>query len=255
MKKLILSLIPLAWAAVACNTVSIEEPARYGQLSVALADEPVIEVQTKSGTALDKGTDAAKEYDVSVFNSSDEKQGETVTFYDFETQTLPFGTYYVTAENCTEEEAEVGNGKMRLAGRSEDVALSLENLSGTASVECAVTNAKVAVEFDSSVSEKFTDLKVKLTGGTTTDRQDKGITIEESREVIETWFNPSTLSYTISATGVQAVTGTKDLDAKDNIKILVKVNQQTGTLTVSAVSVDESINEGGQITGSFNPYL
>ena len=255
MKKLILSLIPLACVAVACNTVSIEEPARFGQLSVALADEPVIEVQTKSSTALDKETDAAKEYDVSVFNSSDEKQGETVTFYDFKTQTLPFGTYYVTAENCTEEEAEVSNGKMRLAGKSANVALSLENLSGTASVECTVTNAKVAVEFDSSVSGKFTDLNVKLTGGTTSVRQDSGITITESSEVKETWFNPSTLSYIISATGVQAVTGTKDLEAKDNIKILVKVNQQTGTLTVSAVSVDESINEGGQIPGSFNPYL
>ena len=252
MKKLILSLIPLACAAVACNTVSIEEPARYGQLSVALADEPVIEVQTKSGTALDKETNAAKEYDVSVFNSSDEKQGETVTFYEFQTQTLQFGTYYVTAENCSEEEAENGNGKMRLAGRSENVTLSLENLSGTASVECTVTNAKVAVEFDSFVSEKFTDLNVVLKGGTTSARKNTGITITESSEVKETWFNPSTLSYTISATGVQTVTGTKVLEAKDNIKILVKV--KTGTLDVSIVSVDE-INVNDSINGSFNPYL
>lgn len=253
MKKLLLSLIPLACAAVACNTVRIEEPVRYGQLSVALADEPVIEVQTKGGTALNKGSEDAKAYKVSVFNSSGEQQGETATFYDFQAQTLPFGTYYVTAENCTEEEAENLNGMMRLAGKSDNVTLSLENLRGTASVECTVTNAKVTVEFDSSVS-KFTDLNVKLTGGTTGTRRSSGITITESTEDKETWFNPSILSYTISATGVQSVTGTRDLKAKDNIKILVKLNQQTGELSVSAVSVDESITEGGQIDGSFNPY-
>lgn len=254
MRKFILSLIPCLFAAVACNTVSMEQPVQYGTLSVALADEPSIEVQTKTGSALDKTSDEAKNYVVRVFNSDNKQQGPDATFFDFQPMTLALGTYTVTAENCTEDVAESGNGKIRLAG-SDVVTLDASSLTGRADIECTVTNAKVAVEFDSSVSGKFTDLNVKLTGGTTSVRQTNGITITEDSEVKETWFNPSTLSYTISATGVQAVTGTKVLEAKDNIKILVKVNQQTGTLTVSAVSVDESINEGDQIDESFNPYL
>lgn len=261
MKKFILSLIPFACAVAACNTVSIEQPVQYGELSIALADEPALEVETKAAETLDKTSEAAKDYTVRVFNSSNQQQGEDVSYYAFETMKLPLGTYYVTAENCSEADAESGNGKMRLYGKSDDVSLSLETLYQAASVACEVTNAKVSVEFDASVSGLFTDLKVVLKGGTTTGRQNEGITINETAAgaVTETWFNPSTLSYTISGIFKQnskeiTVNGSRELQVKDNIKLLVKVNVESGQLTVATITVDETISNQETIEGEFNPY-
>lgn len=252
MKKFILSLIPLACTIAACNSVSIEEPDMYGTLSVALADEPVIEVCTKAVTELKKDSDDAKNYQVRIFNFEGVQQGDAVSFYDFKAQTLPFGTYYVTAENCTEsaaEAAEEGNGQMRLAGKSSGVELSPEHLMNTASVECVVTNARVSVQFDSSIRGRLESLQVVLNGGTTPNRQ---IIVPESENVTVTWFNPSTLSYTISATGIKSITSEgKKLSAKDDILILVKASQ--GKLSVETINVDGLKKE--DITGSFNPYL
>lgn len=261
MKKLILSLIPFACALASCNTVSIEQPVQYGELSVSLTDEPVIEVQTKAETPLDKTSEDAKSYYVSVYNSEHVLQGQRVSYFDFTTQTLQLGTYYVTAENCTAAEAESGNGKMRLYGESADVTLSLENLVQTASVKCEVVNAKVSVEFDSSVTGLFTDLKVVLKGGTTEDRQKTGVTVNETAAgvVTETWFNPSTLSYTISGVFTQIskeinVSDTIELEAKDNIKLLVKVNAENGQLSIATITVDNSIKQEILEDGEFNPY-
>lgn len=220
----------------------------YGTLSVALADEPVIEVCTKAAAELKKDSNDAKNYQVSIFNSKGVQQGKTVSFYDFKAQTLPFDTYYVTAENCTEFDAEKDKGQMRLAGKSSGVELSPEHLMNTASVECVVTNARVSVQFDSSIRGRLEGLQVVLNGGTTPNRQ---IIVPESENVTVTWFNPSTLSYTISATGIEPMTKEKGLDAKDDILILVKASQ--GKLSVETITVDGLKKE--DITGSFNPYL
>lgn len=259
MRKFILSLIPFACAAVACNTVSMEQPVQYGTLSVALADEPSIEVQTKTVSALDKTSDEAKNYVVRVFNSENQQQGTDATFFAFQPMTLALGTYTVTAENCSEDEAESGNGKMRLAG-SDEVTLDAASLNGTAEIECTVTNAKVAVEFDSSVQQNFSDLKVVLKGGTTDSRKSTGITVERTGTgvVTETYFNPSELTYTISGTFEDGETSktisgtyTRELSAKDNIKLLVKLNLD-GKISVSTIEVDDIKTDN--ISGEFNPY-
>jgi len=258
MKKFILSLIPFACAVAACNTVSIEQPVQYGELSIALADEPVLEVETKAAETLDKTSEAAKDYTVRVFNSSNQQQGEDVSYYAFETMKLPLGTYYVTAENCSEADAESGNGKMRIAGQSSNVTLDVNNLSQEPTVSCGVTNAKVTVAFDSSVSGKFSNLKVVLEGGT---ERTSSLTVNETEAGVEneTWFNPSTLNYTISGKFNSldkdvSLTGSRTLEAKDNIKILVKVNLENGQLSIATIEVDDSINMEEDIEEEFNPY-
>ncbi len=268
MKKFNLSLLAASCLFAACNTAKIEDPVQYGTLSVALADEPVVEVVTKAATVLDKNSAEAEKYAVSVYDEAGTKQGSTVSFKAFAPVTLPLGTYYVTAENCTETEAEEGNGQMRLYGRSDNVELSLNSLVQTAEVNCEVVNSKVSVEFEPSSLGIITDLKVVLKGGTTDYRMNTGLVIEAPEpitetsitetSITETWFNPSTLSYTISGKfngkDVTPVTGTRELAAKDNIKLLVKVNKDNGQLSVASITVDTTINQGETIEPGFNPY-
>ena len=258
MKKFNLSLLAASCLFAACNTAKIEDPVQYGTLSVALADEPVVEVVTKAATALDKESAEAENYAVSVYDEAGTKQGSTVSFKAFAPVTLPLGTYYVTADNCTETEAEEGNGQMRLYGRSDNVELSLNSLVQTAEVNCEVVNSKVSVEFEPSSLGIITDLKVVLKGGTTESRKETGLVIAASESITETWFNPSTLSYTISGkfngNDVTPVTGTRELGAKDNIKLLVTVNKDNGQLSVASITVDTTINQGETIEPGFNPY-
>lgn len=257
MTNKILTAAALALMTVAC-TQKIDEPLQYGQLSVALSGEPSVEVVTKA-YALDKTSEDAKDYTVRIYDKADAAAPKyAASYYDFATQILPLGTYYVTAENCTEVEAETGKGQMRLAGQSADVTLSADALTGTATVECTVTNAKVSVQFDASVAGRFTGLKVTLSGGTT---RTEAITVAETDVVTETWFNPSLLTYTIS--GIFTGSGMNKevnlsksigLAAKNNILLLVKVNLENGQLMPS-VTVDTQIDDPTEVPGEFNPYI
>jgi hypothetical protein len=248
----------LALMAVACST-EVKETLQYGELSVALSGEPVIEALTKAPVALDPQSKDAENYTVRIFNDADAVQYEE-TYAEFAAQRLQLGTYYVTAENCTEAEAEAGNGKMRLYGRSADVNLSAEALSQTAEVGCTVANAKVSVEFDSSVQGRFSGLQVTLAGGTTPDRS-LTIAQTEAGVITETWFNPSSLTYTISGTFTGSgmtkpveIVKTITLEAKNNIKLLVRVNLENGQLSPS-ITVDTDIDNLQETTEEFNPYM
>jgi hypothetical protein len=260
MKKFILNLIPLACAAVACNTVSIEQPVQYGQLGVALS-EPTVELVTKAPTSLLQTDTEAANYTVRVYDTSGAEKYES-SYSSFVAQKLPLGTYYVTAENCTEddaENAEDGKGKMRLFGRSTDITLSAAQLSQTATVNCTVANARVSVKFDESVKNRFSGLKVTLSGGT---KRDEVIGINETESNVETvyWFNPSELTYTISGTFTasgmnQTVSIEKkiSLEAKNNVQLVVKVNLENGQLMPSLI-FDTQIDDLTEFLEEFNPY-
>lgn len=245
--------------AVAC-TQKADEPLQYGELSVALSGEPTVEVVTKAPQTLEQTAPEAASYVVRIFDSSDDSKKYEETYAEFETQRLPLGTYYVTAENCTETQAEEGNGKMRLYGLSEEVTIAPETLTPTATVNCVVTNAKVSVQFDESVAGRFSGLQVTLAGGTTPDRS-LTIAQTEAGVITETWFNPSSLTYTISGTFTGSgmnkpveIVKTITLEAKNNIKLLVRVNLENGQLSPS-IKVDTDIDNLQETTEEFNPYM
>lgn len=254
MTNKILAATALVILAVAC-TQKAEQPLRYGTLAVNLSGEPVVDVVSKTPVTLEQESSEAANYMVRIYNSVNEKKYES-PFNTFKPQVLPLGTYYVTAENCSATEAEVDNGKMRLYGRSSDVTLSLENLSQSATVDCVVVNGKVTVVYDASVNGRFSDLKVVLTSG------DRSLTVNETATGVETetWFNPATVTYSISGTfdpsGVnQQVNVSKTIEVKErsNIKLLVKVNLNNGQL-VPNVTFDTSIDDQVTESGEFNPY-
>lgn len=249
MTNKILTAMALALMSIAC-TQKVDQPLQYGEISVALAGDPAIDVATKA--AVELSAEEAAAYTVRIFDIAGTKKYES-TYKAFEAQRLPLGTYYVTAESCSETSAEEGHGKMRLYGRSADLTLSTAALQQTAKVDCTVSNAKVSVAFDSSVSGRFDGLKVVFS------KKDRTLEVPESAIVTETWFNPSEVSYTISgiftATGKNVtLTGNLSLEAKDNIKLVVKVSLDNGQILVPTITVDTTIGAQEEKTEEFNPY-
>lgn len=257
MKNKILTAMALSLLAVACTRM-VDEPLLYGELGVALSGEPSVEVVSKAPQTLDPESDEADAYMVRIFDSAHQQKYEAA-YSAFQTQTLPLGAYYVTAENCSEAQAEEGNGKMRLYGRSAEVTLAPEALVLTATVNCTVANAKVSVQFDESVAGRFSDLQVSLSGGTT--RTAPVVVAQTATEVVtETWFNPSELTYTISGTFTSGgankpveISKTVQLQAKSNIKLVVKVNLANGQL-MPDVTFDTQMDDSTEVPGEFNPY-
>ncbi len=262
MKKNFLCVIGLACMAVACNSV-IDKPVQYGEISVSMG-EPEVEVITKAPETLDKNSAEAAAYTVSIFEKGVAEAVYSKNYQEFQTQKLPLDkTYYVTAENCTEaaaEEADGGNGRMRLFGQSTDILLSLANISHTATVNCEVVNAKVSVSFDASTTGYFENLKVVL------NRADPArvITVNQSADVTDVWFDAgSSVSYTITGT-FKSGTYSKEvnmssksnleLEAKSHVKINVSVDLSNGQILIPTITCDTSLGAPSTEDNIFNPY-
>ncbi len=251
MKRIIFYATALACMAVACNSVEDPTvPVQYGEISVSLG-EPDLEVITKA--ALPDDTD---NYTVRVFNSSDAQQGTDVLFKDFQPMKLPLGTYYVTAENCTEAEAEEGNGRMRLFGESSPVVLTETALSQSAEVLCTVANARVAVAYDAKVAGNFDNLTVTVKG-----KEGRQVTFPETEAGVETesWFNPQTISYTISGTFKQtgatvSASGEYTLAAKNNIKLFVQIKLDNGQVLAPVITINKEYDSSTDVPAVVNPY-
>ncbi len=251
-KKKFTYLLALAFAVVACDSVRVDEPVQYGEISVALAGNQEV-VVTKAETVIDPESAEAAEYTIRIFDSDDNRKHEA-RYNEFKSAKLEFGTYYLTAENCSETEAEEGSGKMRVYGRSSDVTLSAQNLSQTVGVTCHVANAKVAVKLDPSVQDRFENFKVvfyRASGST--------VTVRDTTGEVDTWFNPSTVNYTVSGTyshdGIEEDfehRSSCELKAKDYVMIVVNVDSQSGQLQPTVGFVD-TLTESDQTSG-FNPY-
>lgn len=247
----------------ACSSEKLSQTSDAGYISVDLfADMP-----TKAPVAL---TDAeAGEYNISildadgnqaVYQAPDEKKGDVIPvmkYKNFETVTVEVGkSYSVTAESCTVQESEVGYGCARFFGTSGLFELNASNIYQKADVVCSQTNALVTVVFDSSVSGRFTGLQVTLVAG------DRNLVVAESAEETPTYFSPADLSYSI--TGVYAETGYEvelssaaplSLEAKDNIRIIVKLDLTHGQIMVPVLSVTEEYASETDVDYEIDPYL
>lgn len=246
----------------ACTAEGLEHESGAGYISVGL----YVDKQTKAAALLTD--EEAGEYNISVldadgnyavYQAPDDKKGQVipvVEYKDFETVTVEVNNQYsVTAESCTVEESEAGFGCPRYYGTSGLFELNVSNIYQKASIVCHQTNALVTVVFDSSVSGRFTDLKVTLeSGGRTLD-------IEESDKEIPAYFTPSALTYGIAGTYTEtgyevSLSGTAlTLEAKDNIRIVVKLDLTHGQAAVPSLSVtEEYASESGQ-DYEIDPYL
>ena len=259
MRKVFVYIVVAAVFAVSCESVKTDSPVQYGKLSISLAQEPVLDV--KSNVALTP--EQAADYNVAVYADQACSGSPVIApmeYSAFGTQTIAVGEYYVEAESCTEADAEAceayPNGQKRLYGVSGKVSVSTET-PVTAIVNCMVSNALVTVSFDQETIYdddqcRFTDLKVSLSSGS------KSTEIPASKTDVEHWFNPCELTYSITgqftATGKYiSVEKTLNLDAKSNVRLLVKANLDNGQLAPS-VTFAKDITEADDIASGFNPY-
>ena len=245
MKK-VFHLAIIAALAAGCRTLDMYQA--MGSLSVSL--EPEVNVEVKACEENDKD-----HYIVSVTSASSVSGlPYQSAFKDFQPMNLPMGTYTVSAENCTADEAVSGYGHKRLFG-TKDVTLSYENPNQTVNLDCVLVNSLISIIFDPSVTGVFNDLKVTVQSGT------RSVVIKEGDKVSEAWFNPGAISWTIS--GVSKATGKtvsqegkRTLDARQNLKITVKVTYSDGLISGSPViNIDSNISkldENKKI--DINPY-
>lgn len=244
MKK-VFHLAIIAALAVGCRTLDMYQA--MGTLSVSL--EPEVNVQVKACEEND-----TPNYTVSVTSLSDVSGlPYQSAFKDFKPLDLPMGTYTVSAENCTADEAVSGYGRKRLFG-TKDVTLSYENPNQTVNLDCILVNSLISIIFDPSVTGVFNDLKVTVQSGT------RSVVIKEGDKVSEAWFNPAAISWTIS--GVSKATGktvsqegNRTLEARQNLKITVKVTYSDGMISVKPViSIDSNISTSEENKNDINPY-
>ena len=250
MKK-VLIMTALTVLAASCQRLEMSKPLQYGSLSVAMDAEVKVEAVTKAAATAEE----LANYKVKVIGQD---QAST-SYYDdlyskFQPLKLPLGKYTVSAENCTSTDAETGNGCKRLFGSTE-VTISESNLNPTAEFTCSVANALVTVEFDKSATDHITDLKVSLTGGTS------GRTVYVTTSGTEVWFNPPTVSWTITGkiTSINKdvnITGSKEaLAAKNHLKIKVSVNLENGQISAApSITLDTNLSEAVEHNEKFNPY-
>ena len=247
MKKVII-MTALTVLAASCQRLEMSKPLQYGSLSVAMDAEVKVEAVTKAAATAEE----LANYKVKVI-------GQNQTHYDglyseFQPLKLPLATYTVSAENCTSTDAEKGNGCKRLFGSTE-VTISESNLNPTAEFTCSVANALVTVEFDKSATDHISGLKVDLKGGTS------GRTVSVTTSGTEVWFNPPTVSWTITGkiTSINKdvnITGSKeDLAAKNHLKIVVSVNLENGQISAApSITLDTNLSEAVEHNEKFNPY-
>ena len=253
MKKVFI-MTALTVLAASCQRLEMSKPLQYGSLSVAMDAEVKVEAVTKAPATAEE----LANYKVKVIGQD---QAST-SYYDglysaFKPLKLPLGTYTVSAENCTsteaETETETGNGCKRLFGSTE-VTISESNLNPTAEFTCSVANALVTVEFDKSATDHISGLKVDLKGGTS------GRTVSVTTSGTEVWFNPSTVSWAItgniaSINKAVDIKGSKDLVAKNHLKIVVSVNLENGQISAApSITLDTNLSEAVEHNEKFNPY-
>lgn len=234
-----------ALVSVSCSQKA-EPEMRFGRLDVSVNSEPEITVSTKAGEYDD--------YNVAVFSSEGQQQGETVKYSAFEPVILPYGTYYVTAENCTTTEAEtiteVSKGKMRLAGKSGDITLNAENWNASASVHCTVANSCVTAKYDASVNTYLTDWNVTVYTNTTSTKYTSASPLDIT-DGNTYWVNVGTqITYIFTATfNVTStpkdirVEKTISLDAAKNLELTFKVESDSGLLGGVSIEVDDVLTD------------
>lgn len=246
----------------ACAAEGLEHESGAGYISVGL----YVDQQTKAAALLTD--EEAGEYNISVldsegnpalYQSPEDKKGQPIPvmkFKDFETVTVEVGkSYSVTAESCTVAESEVGTGCARYYGSSGSFELNASNIYQKADIVCSQTNALVTVIFDGSVEGRFTDLKVTLTSGSRT------LAVGETVEEVPAYFTPAALSYVIS--GTYSETGYEVniagnpivLEARDNIRLTVRLDLTHGQTDVPSLNVTEEYSSDQDVDYEIDPYL
>lgn len=232
-----------------------------GEIRFTIVDTTDVEIPTKSSLYFDE--DDIKEFRVSLKRGdipifTNRKYGE-ITGTSFTCSASQ--DYVLTAENCTEAEAESadkGWGQARVYGQEAFAVATGETK--TVTVNCGLVNSSVEVRFSDFVESIFPTYSIKLHA---TDAPDRSLTFDESNRLYrKAYFNVGEtgreLTYTINLPvpyNGGAYTGTLTLSPSKSYTLSVSVSGDTTNTTVTlGVTVDGTLLEEILLTEKINPY-
>ena len=167
--------------------------------------------------------------------------------------------YMLTAESCTETEAESANqgwGKARVSGKETFAVVA--NDSKTVTVNCGVANSSVSVEFSDYITSMYTSYSIELHA---TDATSRTFTFDKSNYTFKTaYFNVSEskreLAYTITLPSFkEPYTGKLTLEPSKSYTLSVKVEGEGSTATATlGIAVDGELRDEIILPQKINPY-
>lgn len=165
----------------------------------------------------------------------------------------------LTAESCTEAEAESANqgwGQARVSGK-ESFAI-VKDESKTVTVNCGVVNSSVSVKFSDYITSMFTTYSIELYA---TDATSRIFMFDKSNYTFKTaYFNVGEsgrkVAYTISLPSLEnPYTGELTLEPSKSYNLSVKVEGEgTNTTVTLGITVDGTLLEEKVLT-EINPYM
>ena len=252
----ILSLMGLLSFAACTNEENPSLSEETGEIRFSVVDTTEVEITTK----------ATFKFDVNEFNVSLSRGNKSIfsnrKYKDIAGSSIPCSVspdYVLTAESCTEAEAESANqgwGQARATGK-ESFAVAA-NESKTVTVSCGLANSSVSVDFSDYITSMYTSYSLELHA---TDATSRTFTFDKSNYTFKTaYFNVSEskreLAYTVTLPSFEKpYTGTLTLEPSKSYKLSVKVKGEGTNATVTLnVTADGTLLEEITLTEKINPY-
>ena len=252
----ILSLMGLLSFAACTNEENPSLSEETGEIRFSVVDTTEVEITTK----------ATLKFDVNEFNVSLSRGNESIfsnrKYKDIAGSVMTCSVspdYVLTAESCTEAEAESANqgwGQARATGK-ESFAVAA-NESKTVTVNCGLANSSVSVDFSDYITSMYTSYSIELHA---TDATSRTFTFDKSNYTFKTaYFNVGEsgrkLDYTVTLPSFEKpYTGTLTLEPSKSYTLSVKVEgEDTSTAATLEVSVDGTLLKEEILTEGINPY-
>ena len=252
----ILSLMGLLSFAACTNEENPLLSEEMGEIRFSVVDTTEVEITTKASLNFD-----VDEFSVSL-SRGDEPIFSNKKYGDIAGSVMTCSAssdYVLTAESCTEAEAESANqgwGQARVSGK-ESFAVAA-NESKTVTVSCGLANSSVSVDFSDYITSMYTSYSIELHA---TDATSRTFTFDKSNYTFKTaYFNVGEsgrkLDYTVTLPSfTEPYTGTLTLEPSKSYTLSVKVKgEDTSTTATLKVSVNGTLLKEEILTEGINPY-
>lgn len=254
MNKQILYLFSLMGLLSFAACTNEEEPALsdgMGEIRFSVVDTTAVEITTKASLDFD-----VNKFKVSLSHGDD--PASTWIYGDIAGTTITRSAgsgYLLTAENCTEAEAESANngwGQARVYGEKTFDIVANETTDVT--VSCGLANSSVEVEFSDYITSTFNEYSITI------DPDGRNLTFDERNHGFKTaYFNvdeSQKLMYAVTLPYFEKpYTGTLTLEPSKSHKLSVKKEgDDTGTTVTLSITVNGELLDEIILPEKINPY-
>lgn len=254
MNKQILYILSLMGLLSFSACTNEDEPAlsnETGEIRFSVVDTTAVEITTKASLDFD-----VNKFKVSLSHGND--PASTWIYGDIAGTTITRSAgsgYLLTAESCTEAEAESANngwGKARVYG--EEMFDIVANETKNVTVSCGLANSSVEVEFSDYITSTFNEYSITI------DPDGRNLTFDERNHGFKTaYFNvdeSQKLMYAVTLPYFEKpYTGTLTLEPSKSHKLSVKKEgDDTGTTVTLSITVDGTLLEEELPSEGINPY-